>query len=106
MAIDDELRKIAGEIAAEAQGRVTQLEQQTLELKKRLAETKAKRDAARLAPERLANYPVKLGPNYQCPRCWIDHEHRAPLRPVPNDNAREDILRCGRCGADWPIPVF
>jgi hypothetical protein len=105
MTTERELRQAAREIAAQAQAAVTRLEQETLDLKTRLAEKEAERDAARLAPKRLANYPVRLGTDYQCPRCWIEHEKRSPLRPIPSGD-KNDILRCGICGEDFIIAYF
>jgi DNA-directed RNA polymerase subunit RPC12/RpoP len=60
-------------------------------------------DAARLAPQRLTNYPVTLGAHYTCPRCWIESETRSPLRGIPS-TTRDDIFRCRQCGSDFTIP--
>ena len=54
-----------------------------LDLDRQLTQKKKECDTARLAPKRLANYSVKLGADYQCPRCWIDNEARSALRPIP-----------------------
>ena len=43
------------------------------------SELRAKRDAARAAPERLLNFQVKIGGDYQCPACWIERNTRSPL---------------------------
>ena len=102
MPIEDELRKAAREIAEQAKARVTHLEREIIDLEKRLAEAKAKCDSARLAPQRLANYQVKLGADYQCPRCWIDSETLSLLRPVRGHGA-QDFLECDRCNSDYAI---
>lgn len=106
MTTEDQLWRIAREIAAQAQARVTQLEQEISDLEKRLPQAKAERDAARLAPKRLANYEVRLGAYHQCPRCWIEHERRSPLRPIPSNAGDVDLFRCGNCGETFEITFF
>jgi len=105
MSIERELRKEAREAAEQAQGRVAQFEREILELEKRLTEAKAKRDATRLAPKRLSNYPITLSSgDYACPVCWIDGKEAA-LRPVPSSN-EDDLFRCRGCGRQFVIQYF
>ena len=106
MSIEQELRRFAREIAARAEQQVAHLENEVLELQQRLAEKKAECDAARGAPKRLSNYDVSLGADYQCPRCWIEHERRSPLRPVPSDVGDIDIFRCRICREEFEVRVF
>ena len=106
MSPEEALKRKAREIATEAQRRVSYLEQEALELKGRLAQKEAERDAARSAPKRLSNYDVSLGADYQCPRCWIEHERRSPLRPVPSDVGDIDIFRCRTCREEFEVRVF
>ncbi len=105
MTADQELRKIASETARYAQARVTRLEEEVLDLEKRLAEKKTERDSARLAAKRLSNFQVTIGTDYQCPRCWIESGTRSPLRPIGGGTRDEDFFRCRR-GHDVTIPIF
>ena len=43
--------------------------------------------------DRLLNFKIKIGANYQCPICWIEHGRNIALYPVPS-GGRNDILRC------------
>ena len=52
-----------------------------------------------LASQRLNNYPLMIGPNFQCPRCWIEHEKQSALRPV------DAIARHGHPLASARIPA-
>lgn len=105
MTTERELRRAAREAADYAQARVSQFERELADLEKRLADAKAKRDTARLAPKRLADFQVKIGADYQCPRCWISEGVHASIRPVPS-NTRDDLFGCRRCGSDFLIPPF
>lgn len=93
MGIEDTLRREAREIAQSAQYRIAGLEQEIPDLEKRLAKAKAERDTACLATQRLTNYRISLGPDYQCPRCWIEHKRASPLRPVPIDSFACDVCQ-------------
>jgi predicted RNA-binding Zn-ribbon protein involved in translation (DUF1610 family) len=54
-------------------------------------------DSARAAPDRLLNFQVKVGAEYQCPACWIERNTRAPLVVKPSAS-KEDIFECVNCG--------
>lgn len=96
MGIEETLHREAHDMAIAAQHNVVTFEQEVAGLEKRLAETQAKRDAARFATQRLANYRVSLGTDYQCPACWIEHERTVPLRSIPS-RTHDDIFRCRNC---------
>jgi|tagenome__1003787_1003787.scaffolds.fasta_scaffold20852903_2 hypothetical protein len=98
MTIESELRKIARELAAQAQDRLARLDREVLDLESRLAKKQTERNAARLGPQRLADFQPQIGSNYQCPRCWIEDESPARLTPIPGD-----LMRCGRCDSDFPV---
>ncbi len=40
---------------------------------------------------------------YNCPRCWVRSNMRAPLRAVPGTE-EYDCLRCEACDADIVVP--
>ena len=96
MAIRDQILQAANEIAGRMQADLFDLDRQLAEAKKHVAKIERECDAARGALERLSNFPIQLGSDYLCPRCWIEEGRRSPLIPVPS-NSRENLLRCGWC---------
>ena len=58
MSIRDHIRQAAQEIAARIQGRVSDIEPRLAEAKEQVAKIQAERDAARLAPQRLSDFPI------------------------------------------------
>ena len=101
--IADGLLKSATEIAAQHQSRAHAFEAELLEIERRKIEIGAKLKAAHLAPQRALNFKPMLGPDYQCPACWIDHDARSTLFSVPA-TATDDIMRCPTCDADFLFP--
>lgn len=96
MSIEGVIQEEAGEIAAREHQRAAHLQQEYLQIQSQADELKAQRDAARAAPERLANFRVKIGGNYQCPACWIMRNTSSPLITKPSDR-REDVFECNFC---------
>jgi len=92
----DEVRKAAMEIANEMVSRLTDRERELADIEKRKAEIQAECDAIRSAPKRLANFPVKKGIDYLCPRCWVEEGKTIPLSPIPSPT-RDDNFRCLLC---------
>jgi hypothetical protein len=93
MSIEGELKQMAHEVVSRAQHRASGLNREYLEAQKVAADLKAKLDFANLSLDRLANFKVKIGTNYQCPTCWIDREARVAFHPV-SSQTRDDIFRC------------
>ena len=54
-------------------------------------------------PKRLLKFQTKIGTEFQCPRCWIEHERRSSLRPVPA-GTRDDMMKCSVCAAEYAVP--
>jgi hypothetical protein len=101
--MEDQFRAFAQEIAQRAQSRVLDLEREIFDLETVLAKKKAERDSASLAPQRLANFDVKLGTDYQCPSCWIERETRSSLRPTRNGTDTEDYVGCPKCHREFTL---
>jgi hypothetical protein len=93
MSIESELLRIAQEVVAESQAGSAYAYKAYLDAQARTAQLKAKLDFANLAEDRLANFQAKIGADYQCPRCWIEQNSRAPLLPRRGAE-REDIFEC------------
>jgi hypothetical protein len=84
MSIEDIIRQEASEIAGRQLQRAAHFQDEYLEIQAQADNRRAKRDAARAAPERLANFAVKVGEDYCCPSCWIERNARAALMPKPS----------------------
>jgi ribosomal protein L37AE/L43A len=89
--------------AANAQARLSKLEADLKDIERQKAEVEAKCQAARVATKRLLKFEVQIGSEYQCPRCWIEHERRSALRGVASRTS-DDIMACRICGAEFVIP--
>lgn len=103
MSIADELRKTAQEIADHANSRISELDRKIADIEQQKKKIEADRVKARDTLKRLANYPVLLGSDYQCPLCWVGEGKMSPLRPVPSHD-RNDIFQCTLCQFEQVIP--
>lgn len=56
------------------------------------------------ATARAVQYRSRIGPDYQCPGCWMTNERAEPLVAVPGGE-REDRFRCHACGSDFSVPL-
>jgi hypothetical protein len=84
------------EIEAHAEKDLRKLEEQRASLI-------SQRDAARLGQKRLLNYRPRLGPDLQCPGCWIRHEVGSALMPMSGTHT-EEFLECKVCGVHIVLP--
>jgi hypothetical protein len=85
MALRDQIRQAAQEIAKDMRTRLS--------------------DAGhRLLEERLLKFPVQRGSDYLCPRCWIEKGGLSPLKKIPSSEVDHDLLRCGLCEYELLVP--
>jgi hypothetical protein len=91
-----ELGQEAIQIANGFQRRSIELEKELLAMKLKKAELEAHLDAAHLAVQRLDNFRVTIGGDYQCPRCWVAHGVEATIIPQPSDTSL-DVFMCRNC---------
>ena len=98
------LKQAALEIANNALERAKQLEPERAEIQMRLKTIEAMLDSASLCHERARNFVAQVGRDYQCPRCWIIHEAKTALTPIPSDT-KDDRFRCDRCGISVEIQM-
>jgi hypothetical protein len=103
MSIRDRIWQAAQEIAARIQERLSDIERRLAEAKEQVAKIRVERDAARLAPRRLSDFPIQNGDNFLCPRCWVEEGGLSPLRHIPGDT-RDDFFRCPVCEYELLIP--
>ena len=99
MSIAGELKQMAANFARNAQAHLSKIEREITEIDERKTQLMALRNTARGAAERSLNFQPTIGFDHQCPRCWVDHETRSALNPIPS--SREDLFRCGQCGYEY-----
>ena len=105
MSVSGTLSELAAEIADNLQQSAVALEPEKLRIQTRLREIEAVGAAARLAHDRLANFQIKIGADYQCPGCWIEHERRSSLSAVGGGTATEEFFTCHVCHFGIAIPI-
>ena len=98
------LSRIAQEIAEAAQNRASALRREIVELEKQAAKKKAALDQSNFANDRLANFHVMIGADYQCPHCWIESGVRSALRPTGRGRDNEDVFACHAEGHEIFFP--
>ena len=97
MNISDALALAAEQECMRFERKALGAEKEIADLEKKKAALKTAMDTAKLASQRLLNFHVVDGVNYQCPRCWIGNEIRSALRPLDGDD-RRDFMGCRACG--------
>ena len=91
----NEIALAALDLAQALQNKAPGLREQYLAAESHATRLKAECDRASMAPKRLASFKVKVGADYQCPRCFIESERHSALLPL--GNGRSDVLRCKHC---------
>jgi superfamily II helicase len=71
MLLEEAIRQEASEIAVRESQRAEYFHEEYLSLRAQANYLKSRRNAARAAPARLADFRVKVDSDYQCPSCWI-----------------------------------
>jgi len=102
MAAFDQIRDLAAEISRDMVARLVGLENQLTEIEAQKTKIERECEAIRRAPERLARFPVQIGIDYLCPRCWMEKGLTSPLSPVPSLSA-DDLFRCRLCGLEIAV---
>ncbi len=98
MSIGGEIRQVAQDLARNAQSHLSEIEREIAEIEERKTALMAQREFSRGAEERLFRFQPQIGGDFQCPRCWVDHEKRSVLTPIGGGTQREDFWRCHTCG--------
>ena len=104
MSIASELHARACELVDQRSKDIAKFERELSEIEHRKVAIESQLKFALLAVERLRKFSPTLGPNYQCPDCFIKDETRSALRPIPG-SATHDLFRCETCGIEHPFPV-
>ena len=51
---------------------------------------------AKVAAQRYEKFIEVIGPDWQCPRCWMEHAEQTNLRKL-HSKTDEDIYMCSTC---------
>ena len=103
MSFADQLYETAVRLAQYAQSNATALQQELVLIETRKRELVEQLQTASRAHERLLRFVAIRGTDFQCPRCWIDHEIRSDLQPTGKSTSNTDFFRCGRCDYEFPL---
>jgi rubredoxin len=98
MSIPGEIKQQATRIAVALHSQSEQLKTALTEIEARKASIAAALKAASLSEDRLMRFEPQIGRDFQCPRCWIEHEKRSVLSAIGGGTNREDFWRCSACG--------
>ena len=86
----------------QTRARALQPELEKIEARKREIETIS--HAANLSLKRLSSFQPEIDGNFQCPRCWVHHEARTSMLPVPGTDT-EDFFKCHVCHFKFSLPA-
>jgi hypothetical protein len=105
MTVMEQIRRLAAQLAEQAQNRTSRLEREICELVEQTAKKRAELTTANLAHKRLTNFQVWIESDYQCPRCWIEHETQSALTAIGGGTDTEDLLRCSTCSYELSVKI-
>lgn len=99
MSIGERLQVLAREIARRAQFRLAVLSREEAEIDRRKVQIETERKNISGAARRAIDFRPLIGTDYQCPRCWVDHEKQSILLPILGQT-RNDLFHCDECDFD------
>jgi DNA-directed RNA polymerase subunit M/transcription elongation factor TFIIS len=97
MSFDDQIYAVAVRLAKYAQTHAAALQEELVELEARKRVLDAQLHTAKFAHERLHDFVPMRGNDFQCPRCWIEHETLSVLRPTSRGAGNTHIFECKTC---------
>lgn len=99
--METQISLIAGQIVARQQSRATEIKGELARIENKKAQLQAELEATHLALDRLANFKVKIGGDFQCPACGIERGIQSALRPMGGGTGRVDFFRCHACNLEF-----
>ena len=101
----DQLIEIATELAMDAKDNVAELQRKLSAVETAKLEIEARLNTANHALERVSSFVSIRGSDLQCPRCWINNEVIASLRPASGGPSAHDNFRCETCKSDFNLQI-
>ena len=101
----DQLIEIATEFAMDAKDNVADLQRKLSAVEIAKVELEARLHTANHALERLSSFVSIRGSDLQCPRCWINNEVIASLRPASGGPSAYVNFRCETCKSDFILQI-
>jgi hypothetical protein len=101
----DQLIEIATELAMDAKDNIADLQRKLSAVETAKVELETRLHTANHALERLSSFVSIRGSDLQCPRCWINDEVIASLRPANGGNSGHENFRCETCKSDLNLQI-
>ena len=101
----DQLIEIATELAMDAKDDLADLQRKLSAIETAKVEIEARLHIANHALERLGSFVSIRGNDLQCPRCWINNEVIANLRPASGSDSAQHHFRCETCKSDFNLQI-
>jgi hypothetical protein len=105
MSHPEQLIEIAVELAMDAKDSLADLQRKLSAVEMAKLEIEARLRIANHALERLSSFVSIRGNDLQCPRCWINNEVIASLRPISGGTDGYDNFRCEICKSDFNLQI-
>ncbi len=102
MSAKEWIRNAAAEIAENVHHEIKEKKKQLADIEVRKAQIESDLNSANLSFDRLKSFQPDIGGDLQCPKCWIMHETKSSLSPVPSET-RDDLFR--ECALEIEIPA-
>ena len=101
----DQLIEIATELAMDAKDNLADLQRKLSAIETAKIEIEARLHTANHALGRLSSFVSIRGNELQCPRCWINNEVIASLRPSNGGNSVRENFQCENCKSDFNLEI-
>jgi hypothetical protein len=101
----DQLIDIATELAMDAKDNFADLQRKLSALETAKLEIEARLHIANHALERLSSFVSLRGSDLQCPRCWINSEVIASLRPAGGGDSGHDSFQYETCKSVFNLQI-
>ena len=101
----DQLIEIATELAMDAKDNVAGLQHKLSAIETAKVEIEGRLHIANHALQRLSSFVSVRGSDLQCPRCWINNEVIANLRPASGGDSGHDNFQCETCKSNFNLQI-
>ena len=101
----DQLIEIATELAMDAKDNLADLQHKLSAIGTAKVEIETRLHIANHALERLSSFVSIRASDLQCPRCWINNEVIASLRPASGGDSGHDNFQCENCKSNFNLQI-